>query len=175
MFKVFFGSQRCVIVFPSFGFVFKFPSFHKARWVWYYFGKKPALYVLQTFLSQAWYFAIHGIKQNYRERDFWKKTKNPFLVPTYFSFFGLINIQEYKIVTSDSKLESLLLKEMSALWRSGVGNGIFDGVETHAWSSISNFTVTPSGHLQMLDYGGENDGQVILGCSAQLQAIILKA
>lgn len=175
MFKVFFGSQRCVVAFPFFGFVIKFPSFHKAHWVWYYFGKRSILYVVRTFLSQAWYFVVNGIKQNYRERNLWKKTKNPFLVPSYFSFFGLINIQEYKIVVLDSKLESLLLKEMSALWRSGEGDSIFDGVETHAWSSISNFTVTSSGNLKMLDYGGENDGKVILGCSAELQAITLKA
>lgn len=174
MFKVFFGSTRCVVAFPFFGFVLKFPSFHKSNWVWYYLNKDPFLEVVSSFLNQSWQLTISGVAQNIRERALWKKTKDPFLVQTYFSFLGLVNVQKYRNSAQGKELELLLLTKMGQLMESTLDSGVWVEVSTHSWSGISNFTVTPSGNLQMLDYGSENDDKVILALSTKLQAIKLQ-
>lgn len=38
-------------------------------------------------------FLFAGIMTNWNEYRFYRRTKNPFLMPSYFSLFGLFNIQ----------------------------------------------------------------------------------
>lgn len=39
-------------------------------------------------------FLFRGLAENWNEFELFCKTKHCFLVPTYFSFFGLINVQK---------------------------------------------------------------------------------
>jgi|GEM_PF-1877790 len=53
----------------------------------------PALKIVIKFPK---YPFLKGILRNFGEFSFWRKRKYPFLLKTYFSFFGFFNIQEFE-------------------------------------------------------------------------------
>src|ERR1035437_6041153 len=96
------GSWRIVVLIPKLGVAIKFPKIRidtvttEIKWM----VKEKRWKFLWLFctdqanrpMSMQWWF-LHGIMTNWSEYRFWRKTKNLFLWPTRFSFFGLFNIQ----------------------------------------------------------------------------------
>jgi hypothetical protein len=102
------GSTRAVLLLGWF--VLKFPIFAKPDWHSVRFIFKMGLhkYVLRNknFEPDISYFNFFesltavmtpftdGVFSNWLEFYYYLKTRNDFLVPTYFSFFGLVNVQK---------------------------------------------------------------------------------
>ncbi len=98
------GFNRFVFVFPSLGFVVKFPRiylwwflrnfgkcFFKGQWRW--IGRQFS-FPIEAYGS--WKRGIFkGIIDNWREFQFYQRTKHIVIEPTYFSLFGFINVQRY--------------------------------------------------------------------------------
>lgn len=92
-------------------------------------------------------FLLSGIMANLQEWQFYKQNKNPFCMPTYFSFLGLFNIQK--------KGEKIDFWDIHEIWRYVVNNSqnpkqpLCDG---HALSEPKNYC-TDNGKLKLVDYG----------------------
>ncbi len=162
------GTTRLVIILPSFGFVIKFPL------------PKPFLFT-KSFLralkfklkgeSRLWEFVfamdedgtystnirttlLNGIFHNWKEYKLWRKTRSSFLEPTYFSFFGLINIQKY-----GHPLEV----HYGTLWHQVLdysNNQVWDN--GHHFSNPDNFSFS-NGAIKMIDYGDFGIEKVVIG------------
>ncbi|MEI7620121.1 MAG: hypothetical protein WCJ57_00950 [Candidatus Falkowbacteria bacterium] len=98
-------------------------------------------------------FLFDGLMSNWHEFIFSiKNRKNTFTTPTYFSFFGLINIQkrgkEFEMSNDEFKirLEKILEEE-----------GILDDCDywkdSHTMNNPKNFCQDEDGKLRVLDYG----------------------
>ncbi len=84
-----------------------------------------------------------GVISNWQEYRFYQSTKLPILMPTYFSFFGLFNIQKRgQILESNRKDIFQQLYDLT--------NGeVFD--DSHAFENPANFCLE-NGKLVMIDY-----------------------
>jgi hypothetical protein len=165
------GTTRKVVLIHSLNIVLKFPAFDIKL------GIKLVLKVLHLILSvyifkddsKKWelrhqckywlfrhyeipntlsYYLFRGLFANINEARFWLfHRKNPLMIPTYFSLFGLVNIQPIvKPIKNCSvgiwhKLYKLtdIPKEMS-------------GHDAHAWED-KNFTQKGDGSIALYDYG----------------------
>jgi len=99
------GSGRIVFVFPSLRLVIKFPIFHAVLafspffssdfrgWRWK-FLKNYMTWPLET-KGGFRCLMFKGLVANWTEFYFYWRTRNPFLQPTLFSFFGLMNIMPF--------------------------------------------------------------------------------
>ena len=98
------------------------------------------------------HFLMIGIVNNWQEFTFYRKHYSKFLVPTYFSLLGLINVQKaekkLKIEIENLKCQLLDLTDQ----------GIYDN--PHHFCQPENFTKTNE-HLQMLDYGDSRSHKVL--------------
>lgn len=98
---------------------------------------------------KGWLFG--AILMNWREYLFYQNTRNQFLVPTAFSFYGLLNIQKYG---------ALCQMDGQSFWGQMYqitnGDAIDDG---HHFSEPRNFAF--DGTLRIFDYGNEST-QVIV-------------
>ena len=88
-----------------------------------------------------------GIMANHQERKFWKETKNPFVMPTHFSFFGLFNIQKRgaEIEFWDSR----------DVWHYVIVSSYDENqpwCDNHTLCEIYNFCID-NGKLKLVDYG----------------------
>jgi len=91
---------------------------------------------------------LDGIMANYQERKFYRQTKNVFVMPTYFSLFGLINIQEKGDSVSfwkDSDVKKYIIDNSQ--------NEFQPFCDSHALMDVNNFCLDRVGRLRMLDYG----------------------
>jgi hypothetical protein len=100
------------------------------------------------------YTLLNGTYQNWQEYRLWRRTRSPFLEPTFFSLLGLINVQKYGdqlTGISDVALWSQLL-ELSdkAVWSNG-----------HHFANPENFSFR-NGTIRMLDYGGRGVEEVVV-------------
>lgn len=91
-------------------------------------------------------YILSGWVANWQEYRLWASTRNPLLVPTVFSFFGLINVQKRGEPVSDGKLRTnhpfpQLLRQMSP-------EGVADMVRP------ANFCLYES-RVRLLDYGSD--------------------
>jgi hypothetical protein len=93
-----------------------------------------------------------GIMANCQEWQFYRKTKNVFVMPTYFSFFGLFNIQKRG-------------KKIDFWGEAGAWHYIHNNIENHqqpfcdghTLASIENFCLD-NGRLKIVDYGSRSLG-----------------
>ena len=122
MFKVTTGDERRVVAIPSLGAVFKFPRIYfkaafeqiqrgRTRNQMYLMGKKHGQkfsdflreQLTQFEIGSMWTirgFLCSGLRSNRSERHYYKKSngaKRQLLQPTYFSLFGLMNVQKYGV------------------------------------------------------------------------------
>src|SRR3989344_4347598 len=109
--RIFFGSERCVLAFPSLGLVLKFPSPHRASWVWQH-KDQSVCWRLRQWFPQAKFFIKRAIAQNRRERAVWKASRDSFFASTPFSFFGLMNVQSYFKASEGNTLDKQLHEKM---------------------------------------------------------------
>lgn len=152
------GSTRLVINFPSLGFVVKFPlpkpclfTESLVRALKFKFQGKPELlnFVFAmdedgTYQTNIRITLLNGIFHNWKEYRLWSKTKSSFLEPTYFSFFGLCNIQKYG---------KPLKVHYGTLWHQMLkysNEQVWDN--SHHFSNLNNFSFC-NGNIKMIDYG----------------------
>lgn len=97
-----------------------------------------------------------GIMANLHEWKFYRKTKNPFTMPTYFSFFGLFNIQK--------RGETVNFCERDEL-RSYVCQNIEEEdqlfCDEHTLSSVDNYCLDNE-HLKLVDYGNRQVAEFLI-------------
>src|SRR4051812_33215842 len=101
------GATRFVVVFPKLNIVLKIAHIHPLRALrvfvstahdairnggWSEF-KRRISYEDGVYHSFLWQF--RGIYCNLREYRFFRETRNPFLWPTTFSLYGIVNIQPF--------------------------------------------------------------------------------
>ena len=102
------------------------------------------------------YLLLRGVVANTSEFIFYLRNRNnPFLIPTYFSLFGIINIQPLQrdVCTSKDKVFQHLAKftEFNELFKYG----------PHTFAEQSNFCVNKEGKLCVLDYAGTGAQKMI--------------
>lgn len=155
------GHYRFVFVFPSLGIAIKFPIIRlwclvknivylTVRMRWESLWREMSSSIDFDFGLKGLLF--RGIVDNWREFLFFRKTRNIFLQPTYFSFFGLLNIQK----TS----EPCMLNYVD-LWcqlYELTGGKVFD--DSHHFENPDNFCFA-NGKLMILDYGSKGTHGVI--------------
>lgn len=122
------GQQRLVWVFYWFGFVVKF--------------------------ARNW----QGVKDNWMEFIFFCETFHPILVPTYFSFGGLFNIQKYSEPLGDVGLGPYCMQLTS-----------YDLMkyDVHHFGADDNFTVQKD-KLGVIDYGSAKMRRTVLSLGSCL-------
>ena len=165
------GHHRFVFVFPSLGIAVKLPFIRLLCLVKNVFYlsvrmKWRSLWIGMSFPLECHFafrgFLFHGIVDNWREFMFFQRTRNVFLQPTYFSFFGLFNIQKTsEPCTLDYKDLWCQLYEITS------GKVYVDG---HHFKNPDNFCFA-NGKLRILDYGSKK----IHGVIAEFGAKILES
>lgn len=96
------------------------------------------------------YSLFGGIMANWNEYLFYQKTRNPFLMPTYFSLFGLINIQK--------KSRKIDFWSHEDVWLYVCRNSINENqpfCDSHSFDEIENFGLDGD-KLRMHDYGSRH-------------------
>jgi len=158
------GTTRFVLVFTKLGFVIKLPIIKFGNiWSGVKYTKKygwkasSEIWKIEvTSQHSPFYSMIMGIIANRLEWYFWRKTKHPLLQPTWFSAFGLINIQKYG--------KPLQYREIGWL---GMNMQVVTNQTSHAHvrghtlGEANNYT-SVNGQLRLLDYGSKNVWPVIL-------------
>lgn len=96
-------------------------------------------------LSYLWF---RGLIANMNERSFYRSDRlNPLLVPTYFSLYGIFNIQPLVIPLKQYNLK---------IWESCRSRtdsiDEINSFNTHTWDS-GNFTQRKDGTIALYDYG----------------------
>lgn len=96
---------------------------------------------------------FRGIISNWLEFVFYLKHKHPFLIPTYFSLFGLVNIQPAREKAPIT---------MNQLWVTlhKMTNGAVEK-DDHVFAGRTNFC-NDNGKLRMMDYGSRKTQEVLL-------------
>ncbi len=153
-----FGTSRIVLLIPQLGVALKFPRLYiREMLVEVYFGylKRRRFKELWSFMKASpdtigsfRYLIFHGLLCNLSEFWFYVKTRNTLAWPTYFSFFGICNIQKLgKIPPFDEAwfIYNLILS---------IGRG--DIRDNHCFSNVSNFTISKDDGLYFLDYASPN-------------------
>jgi len=95
---------------------------------------------------------LRGLITNWGEFWLYYKTKNPFLQPTYFSFLGIFNIQQYGKPCDNA------LDPWPQFFR--LTNGQIRE-DNHHFEDFSNFCLN-QGKIKMLDYGNKKSWGVII-------------
>ncbi len=163
------GRSRFVFAFPNLGFVIKFPIINLTDVVKDIRGTlrdrnqdllrriKCILMLSTKKVDNVYaypYLVFYGIACNWFEFHLWLKTRHILLHPTYFSFFGLFNIQKYgRPLTYEEGNE---IGEV--IDRLSDGENQFCG---HGFERPDNYTFV-DGKLRMIDYGGRRLWPVIL-------------
>ena len=155
------GHHRFVFIFPSLGIAIKLPFIRlwclvknvlhlSARMKWRSLWIEMSSPVGYDFGLKSLLF--HGIANNWTEFMFFQKTRNVFLQPTYFSFFGLLNIQK-----ASDPCELNYVDLWCQLYELTDGK-VF--VDRHHFENPDNFGFT-NGKLRILDYGNKKTHGVI--------------
>lgn len=155
------GSWRTVVLIPKLGIAVKFPKIRidsvvkeikwmvkEKRWklLWWFCTDKAKEPMLMKGLL------LHGIMTNQSEYRFWRKTKNRFLWPTRFSFFGFFNIQ---------RLGKQVLLSNEDVWEKLTNITAEVCIDKHCFRNRDNFTLTKDGKLRLLDYGSIKSQKVV--------------
>lgn len=108
-------------------------------------------------------YMFAGMWANWNEYRFYAATRNPFVWPTIFSFFGLFNIQRIGNACGYTSHEV-----WNALFEQA-GNDLF--ADNHCFDNASNFCVSKEGKLRLLDYASEGSQKVVTKYGKQLAEI----
>ena len=150
------GTSRIVVV--SHGLAFKFPRVRlgeawetlkyrfRTRSLW-----REFVYTVYQVFSLKW-ILLKGVVDNWKEYRFYRKTKHPFLQPTYVSLIGLLNIQRAGRPLGNSS---------EALWHQlyELTGGAVLG-DNHHFENPNNFC-TSGRRLRILDYGGPETQRIV--------------
>jgi len=150
--KIEIGTRKIVFVFNSF--VLKLAKIRQPNW--------RALYTI-VFINKAYqefkdkgnkisyiFRPIYlGLLVNLQERRVYKMSRNKFLAPTYFSFFGICNIQKKRRVLEKYTPELQPVVDSYMHFFDFVKRAEF----SHALLNKQNYGWDETGHLQIIDYG----------------------
>lgn len=159
------GMSRTVFIFSNF--VIKLPRIY---WglifgtMWREMNGGDLMYHLKTYRVKHHNtipnYLFSGIVENWAEFLFYKRNKSfRLLAPTHFSFFGLLNVQQF--------CEPLMLRDddlWSQLVRITDDAVIKDG---HAFASSKNFG-TYNGEIRMVDYGSKGTREALSECADKI-------
>ncbi len=157
------GTYRLVLIFDHFVIKIAKIQFFEAlimlvKWAW---AGKLKTYLALTFGSfdgpKEW--LLKGIIENWEEFTFCILRKELFVMPTYFSFFGLLNIQKRG---SSSEVN---YRDLDRLFLPILGKKIYS---THHWSNSDNFVLDEFGHIRMCDYGSTETKKEIIRYGSEL-------
>ena len=158
------GQNRIVIVIPSLGIAIKCVRLQKRYLV--SFRRDVSIYAKEMLptsdpKTKAVYWesvrhsfwrnlchTFRGIGDNWRERSFYKHADasyGPLLQPTFFSFFGLVNVQKYGKPADEKDSDPIY----HAFFPVAGQDLIRDG---HHWNNAGNFHLAGDGP-KLLDYG----------------------
>jgi hypothetical protein len=161
------GHYRIVLVFKNF--VIKFPRIY--FWsairiaIWAHYRGKEArsmVWKISNYNHELTIpkFLLKGIIDNWHECLYFKKTRSAFLVPTYFTFFGLFNIQARALPWDYNNLNHYgLLYDLTRGEVSKCG---------HDFEDEKNFGIHKN-RLKMLDYGSEKTQKILEKYSKQIE------
>jgi hypothetical protein len=163
--KIISGYSRIVIVFDKYVVKIariKFIEAKESVFSWFGRGLFPKAMIKHPdiFYRMLESLLLLGVLENWHEYRLYKKTKLAFLVPTYFSLLGLINIQRRGV---------LFEMDTVVLWYQMVrisNNEVWD--HPHHFCNPANFCKT-NGKLQMLDYGSFRSHRVIKKYGEKMQ------
>lgn len=99
------------------------------------------------------YSVLNGTFQNWKEYRLWRRVRSPFLEPTYFSLFGLVNIQRYG---NELDIEKRAFRSQIHNLTEGTAEG-----NSHEFFRPSNYSFR-DGTIRMFDYGGGSVEKVIV-------------
>jgi len=148
------GKGRLVIVLPLLDVVIKIPLIQGINFligVWKAFVGKTYTERLLKIDTENVYF--RGVLENWREFTFWNHTQNPFLQPTYFSFFGLLNIQKFGKPHDIKDTDLLYQIQYYTKW--------FCWEHIHSFENPSNYCLDDEGKIRIVDYGNPYAQKVI--------------
>lgn len=174
------GSKRVVITLPSFGIVIKFPVIRVFETILTIFSclKKRHWIFLKIFLKARGdstgvesfrKYIFEGVLENWREYVFFQKNGNTLLQPTYFSFFGFMNIQKLgqKINLEPKETEIDRKWKFRRKLEKILGDDFYK--DSHHFSNPENFSWV-NDKIQMHDYGGLKCQEVIKIHGAKIHA-----
>jgi len=149
------GTTRIVWLIPRLGIAIKFPIIHIKKFFESLFHYLTVCDQLDWFIKtstevqhSARFYLFKGLTDNWREGAFFlKKRKEIFLLPTFFSFFGLFNIVP---LVNGLECGSDLEKSVWRALLSATKNEVMK--DLHHFGEGHNFCFY-KGHLRMSDYG----------------------
>jgi len=155
------GRNRIVFVFPYLGIVVKIPVMR--LWKPLYYSYHDIMRGKWRSLKRDWSAPIEhevyrgyiflGILKNWREFWFYLKTKHQFLQPTYFSLFGLFNVQKYG---EECRLSA------DIFWPQFIKITNWQVFEDgHHFSNEKNFCLSKD-KLHLVDYGSSKTQKIVL-------------
>lgn len=168
------GKTRIVFTFSKLGFVIKFPIIK--LWPIYSFipdlikyGWKNATIQWRMSTDDNMSFRkelLGGIVANLQERKAWKAIHHKLLCPTWFSFLGLLNVQEYRKP----------LEGVNGLW---IAIRIDTVTNNESHKVGHGFEITQNycekdGRLMMIDYGNRRLCSVIKKYGEEISRITIE-
>lgn len=157
-----YGTSRIVLLLPMLGLAIKFPRVYARiafgnMWDFVRNRQWSDLYAFffeydyeQTSFS---YFILKGFIDNLSERRFYRRTRNSYAWPTFFSLYGALNIQI---------LGNTLGRESKSIYKkiySIVGQNIIrDG---HCFENGENFCRSKDGNVYLLDYASRTSQEIL--------------
>jgi len=161
------GRTRIAISFPKLGFVLKFPKSRPIEFIKFTISTLRLCYGLKNLKwikrrlslkeEDAWHgnirdHLLNGVYQNWLERSIWKDTRSIFLEPTWFSLFGLVNLQRYG--TPNPLTEKCIWIQIYEITESQAQKN------NHHFQHPANYSFDGR-HLRMFDYGDTDVRTVI--------------
>ncbi|MCU0679191.1 MAG: hypothetical protein MUC28_01950 [Planctomycetes bacterium] len=138
------GKKRFVVIVGNC--VFKYPTLLSPKYIKHW-TRRP----IQTFKD-----LLLEIGHNWSEFTFCLKNKTPFLLRTYFSFFGIFNIQIQKFGESIEMREGAMFVQFNLL----TNQDVWHLADEHTFANKENFCKS-DGHIRIRDYGGKNTQAII--------------
>lgn len=157
--RIFIGETRRVVTLESFGIVIKLPRVYVRGSIWSLCNSASSLKFLWSNLwwsseihSSVRWFLFRGISHNWHEYRFWRKTRNPFLQPTYFSLLGLINIQKFGQIC--------VLKDIDVWCQLQEITELGCHPDGHTFERAENF-VMENDEIRIVDYGSPGAREIV--------------
>lgn len=148
------GTHRIVFVFERFGFVLKFPhirwkeAWTNFQWCLKNVGVRGLRYSITNPDGALYDWFGGGFVEHWGEFRMFHEHPMPFLLPTHFSLFGIMNIQRLGVPCRMSD------REVYGAFANAAGAGVIFQ-DAHHFLNADNFCRDPkSGEFMMLDYGG---------------------
>lgn len=173
------GTSRIVIVLPKLGIVIKLARTYPLAWVkhlWFLWRLRRRmnfwLELKDHFnagvddVSSFDAFLLCGLCANWQEWRYWKQHRFRALVPTYWSLFGLCNIQAYGNANSMDLngwalvFQRLLVATQRDIWE-----------DNHCFCVLRNF-VDYAGTIRLVDYGSLKTQRVLDQWNEQIYSVL---